>query len=293
MKKAPITVEDIKKAVSAIKADRPAYRELLAFYEMLFLAQETAKATIALEPIEISKDLLCAKREGGLPLISMADFVIDTAAAEQLLERLCDLAQDANAVLAKAGAGLKQALSEGTLTGSQLFSKILDQEDAFWDETARRIDAEKPAVAFLVYNAVKPCLSLCAEALCAYLDKDHPWTKGYCPVCGGLPVLSLLRDEGKRSLVCGVCGHEWDTSRIFCPFCENKDQKKRHYFFSEQEKEYRVDVCDACDTYLKTLDTRHVTRPVYCPVEQVATLHLDIQAQGQGLKSGLPLWLQT
>ncbi|MCD4842444.1 MAG: formate dehydrogenase accessory protein FdhE, partial [Methanosarcinales archaeon] len=83
------------------------------------------------------------------------------------------------------------------------------------------------------------------------------------------------------------------SQRIYCPFCENKDQKTLHYFFSEEEEEYRVDVCDQCRRYIKTIDTRKIKRPVYPFLEQVTTLHLDMLAQNQGLQSGHPLWLQT
>jgi FdhE protein len=92
--------------------------------------------------------------------------------------------------------------------------------------------------------------------------------------------------------MCSFCSHEWASGRIFCPFCENREQKTLHYFFSEEEKGYRVDVCDRCQKYIKTIDTREMERLVYLFVEQISTLHLDMLAQEQGLESGLPLWLQ-
>jgi FdhE protein len=103
----------------------------------------------------------------------------------------------------------------------------------------------------------------------------------------------MLREDGQRSLLCSLCGHEWAIQRIFCPFCDNKDQETLHYFFSEQERDYRVDVCDQCKKYIKTIDTREMKRPVYAFVEQISTLHLDMLAQEQGLESGIPPWLQT
>ena len=81
--------------------------------------------------------------------------------------------------------------------------------------------------------------------------------------------------------------------RLFCPFCENKNQKQLHYFYSDQEKEYRVHACTGCKKYIKTVDVRDLARPVHPFLEQVSTLHLDMLAEEQGLKSGLPLWLQT
>ncbi|MDY6954045.1 MAG: formate dehydrogenase accessory protein FdhE, partial [Thermodesulfobacteriota bacterium] len=92
--------------------------------------------------------------------------------------------------------------------------------------------------------------------------------------------------------LCSFCGHEWRTHRLCCPFCENRDQKTMHYFFSDEEKDCRVDVCDQCKRYVKTIDTRKMKRPMHPYVEQISTLHLDMLAREKGLESGIPLWLQ-
>jgi FdhE protein len=287
-----ITVDRIQKAVAAVKAERPAYEELLDFYEKLFLAQETAKEQVQLKPVQIAEDLLSIKQEEGFPLIDRADFAVDLKASEALLREVCRVAVETNEVLAEAGTRLVDALDTGILQTSALFSRILGADGPDFEEIAQGLDVDKKILAFFTYNSVRPSLSLCAEQLATYLDKNVSWKKGYCPICGSPPALSILGDEGKRSLVCSFCGHEWDTQRIYCPFCDNQDQTKLHYFFSEEEKDYRVDVCDQCKKYLKTVDTREMKHPVYPPVEQVSTLHLDLLAQDQGLESGSPLWLQ-
>ena len=288
-----VTADQIKKAVAALRAMRPAYDGILDFYEKLFLAQEVSKGKVTLKPLEIQEDLLSAKQKDAFPLISTADFTIDAKASEALLRQLCQLATEANEVLAQAGPKIIEALDNGTLEASTLFSTILNDQDAYLDEVARKIDVGKAVLAFVAYHSIKPSLSLCAQQLTTYLDKEAQWEKGYCPICGNLPALSILRDEGKRFLLCGFCGHEWTSSRIFCPFCENRDQKTLHYFCSEEEKDCRVDVCNQCKKYIKTVDTREMNRPVYPSAEQVSTLHLDMMAQEQGLDSGFPLWLQT
>ena len=97
------TAEQIKKAVSAIKALRPAYEDLLTFYEKLFLAQEASKKHIHLQPIKIPEDLLSVKRKEKFPLIARKDFTVDIKASEALLREICRLASEANKVLAHAG----------------------------------------------------------------------------------------------------------------------------------------------------------------------------------------------
>jgi FdhE protein len=124
------------------------------------------------------------------------------------------------------------------------------------------------------------------------LDKDDPWLKGYCPICGSAPILSLLEGEGARSLICSFCWHQWPVKRVNCPFCDNSDSKTLHYLFSDAEKDRRVDLCDKCHKYIKTLDTRQVGRQIYPPLEQIATLHLDVKAREEGFEAGVRLFLE-
>jgi len=288
-----VTADQIEKAVAHLRGERPAYEKLFDFYEGLFLAQERAKTQLSLEPIHLSEDLLAVKEKEGFPLIGKAEFPIDLSVSEALLKEICELAGEANEALAGTCLKIAEKLNRKELDVSVLFSKLLSEDDTFFHELSEEFLVDKKMLAFLVYSSIRPSLAVCAEQLAGYLDGETLWKRGYCPVCGSPPALSVLRDEGVRSLLCGFCGHEWKTSRIYCPFCENRNQKTLHYFFSEEEKDYRVNVCDQCKKYLKTVDTRKMTYP-FCPmVEQIATLHLDLLAQEQGLENGSPLWLPT
>jgi FdhE protein len=290
--KKSITDDHIQKAIAAVKAQRPAYEELLELYEKIFLAQEKSRKQAQLSPIQIPDELLLVKWEEGFPLIDRADFAVDMKAAEALLRELCSVAVETNEVLAEAGTKLVETLDQQTPQASTLFSKFLSEGMQGFEEVARELGIDNKILAFLIYNSLRPSLSLCAEQLSGYFGEDVLWKKGYCPICGSPPSLSIFRDEGKRSFACSFCGYEWQTQRLYCPFCNNQDQAKLHYFFSEEEKDYRVDVCDVCKKYLKTVDTRELKHPVYLLLEQISTLHLDLLAQEQGLKSGSPLWLQ-
>jgi FdhE protein len=83
------------------------------------------------------------------------------------------------------------------------------------------------------------------------------------------------------------------VKRVFCPFCENRDTKTQHYFYNEGEMEFRVNLCDSCKKYLKTLDSRETERMIYTPLEQIASLHLDYKAKEMGYESGIPLTIPT
>jgi FdhE protein len=99
--------------------------------------------------------------------------------------------------------------------------------------------------------------------------------------------LAMLQNEGKRVLACSFCRHEWSANRIFCPFCENTASDMLQYFVVQDDDEHRVDVCENCKRFIKTVDLRKISRIIYPPLEQVATLHLDMKAAEAGYVSGL------
>ncbi len=287
-----ITSQQIKRAVAALKKLRPAYEALLNFYEKIFVAQENSKSQINIEPIRFSAETLTLKRKENFSLIVISEFVVDQKAATALLKQLCQITVTGNDEMAEAARGIQNAMAVGELDPHAVFAALINTDDAYFEQIEKDMGIEKKALAFIAYSSIKPSLVHCAEQLASYLRSDHPWDKGFCPVCGSAPGFSLFEDEGNRVLFCGFCWHQWATQRIYCPFCENKDSKTLHYFFSEKEKNYRIDACDNCQTYLKAIDQRSTDRIIYPPLEFIASLHLDIKAQEMGFKSGIQLDLQ-
>lgn len=286
------TPDQVKKAVAVVQEQRPAYAELLNFYKRIFTAQEESKLRINIKPILISEDILSLKVREHLPLISVSDFAIDLEASKMLLKNICSIAQDTGNDMAVSARELSHAAETGKIDTELLFSGILNEDDSFFEKIATEFEIRKNVLAFIAYGSINPCLCLCADQVSTYLDKNDRWEKGYCPVCGSQPCLSMVRGEGERFLFCGFCWQKWAVQRIYCPFCDNNDSRSLHYFFSEQEKEYRVSVCDKCGKYIKTVDTRKSERIFYPPLEQVSTLHLDMMAKEKGLESGMHLFLQ-
>jgi len=105
-----------------------------------------------------------------------------------------------------------------------------------------------------------------------------------CPRCAGLPVAAVLREAGhgaKRSLVCALCLHEWDCLRIVCPACGEQDFDKLPVYTAEQSAYLRIDACDRCRRYIKTIDLTKDGLAVPC-VDDIASVSLDLWAREQG-----------
>ena len=50
-----------------------------------------------------------------------------------------------------------------------------------------------------------------------------------------------------------------------------------------------MDACASCRKYIKTVDTRVLGRRCYPPLEQIASLHLDIKAAEEDYAAGIPI----
>jgi FdhE protein len=287
-----LTAEQVKKAVESVKKSKPVYAEILEFYGGVFEAQENCKGRIDLEPLQLSEELQTARAREQLPLIEIGEFIFDNKESAALFLTLSHLAVEANPDLSAAAKVIIAAVGK-TIKPDELFEGLLKGNEALFENIVDELEIEKPVLGFLTYNSLKPSIGACAEQLAVYLNPNEPWLQGYCPVCGSAPILSLLEDEGQRKLVCSFCWHLWSARRVHCPYCDSSQNKDLHYFYSEEEKDTRVDVCDNCKKYIKTLDTRKVERLIYPPLEQISTIHLDIKAQEMGFVPGIKLFMQV
>jgi len=109
-------------------------------------------------------------------------------------------------------------------------------------------------------------------------------TPSSCPLCGGTPIVAVLRREGdgaKKSLICMLCAHEWSFRRIYCPSCGEEREPQMAYYSAPEIAHVRVDVCDSCHTYLKSIDLTKTGLAVPV-VDELATLPLDLWAREHG-----------
>jgi len=124
-----------------------------------------------------------------------------------------------------------------------------------------------------------------AEFVCSRVNpKPEGSTRPLCPFCSRRPGLGVLRpmgDGGKRSLVCSFCLTEWEFRRIVCPGCGEEDHRNLPVYTAEELEHVRVECCDRCKRYIKTVDlTRSgLADPV---VDEIASLPLDLWAQERG-----------
>lgn len=280
-----ITPEQINQSFKQASEINSAYNHILPFFESVFIMQETAVDTVNPEMVELSTEMVEAKINGELPLLERSEIPSDQEAAIQLLKAICTVAPKTNFKLQHTATAIETSFSQSNDAAQRGFNLFLSGNHQELNQLAEELVIEPEPFKFFLYNSLFPSIAKHERQLSSQHPTDKNWKHGYCPICGGQPNLSFLSDNGERFLICEFCRHQWSTERIHCPHCRNNEPEKLSYFFSNDEKTYRVYTCDSCKTYLKTVDTRELSRPFYPPLESIITTHLDIQAQKMGYKS--------
>jgi hypothetical protein len=114
-----------------------------------------------------------------------------------------------------------------------------------------------------------------------FLDRVLALTR---PCSSHVPLCTVLRPEGegaKRFLLCAVCSTEWEFNRIRCPGCGQEDKDSLPIYTAEQFPHIRVEACDACNTYVKSIDLTRDGLAVP-EVDELASVALDIWAAEKG-----------
>jgi FdhE protein len=151
---------------------------------------------------------------------------------------------------------------------------------ASWDDSGGNGLGSSEAGRFYARVLLQPF----AEYLASKGRIDPGATEASCPFCGARPVAAVLRGEGdgaKRWLLCSVCSTEWPFRRVACPNCGEGDKDTLPVYSAADFDHVRVEACDRCKTYIKSVDLTRNGRAVPV-VDELATVALNIWAENQG-----------
>lgn len=305
--------EAVLKRLDTLAERAPDLAEPIAFYRAALPLLREAQAQVT--QFTLDPETVQRKTAFGLSLLVGEDLPLDPNTTRDLFLRLCRVAEAVGAPAGHKSSGLSPLFSRGKPDPLKLIEQALDGDGdgaalrsaaarqirraverdeldlvAVWEALAsgdwRRIELiaaglklDPELLRLLAQNSLKPALRVWAQGLKSTGDLDH-WRGGQCPMCGSPPLLAEIQGkEGARRLRCGMCGADWGYPRLQCAFCGNKDHKSLGYISVEGEEEkYRLQTCDACRGYLKVVVTYDPTPVDLLPVEDLATLHLDLIA---------------
>jgi len=259
--------------------------ELAALVEQVLPMQMKARGEAC---VTLPDQASCASAEAmfaGSPLILRENFPHDLDQALRLFPILLDVLGGTGGAAAQAADTLRAAIASGELHPAQALRALPTGDDTLFAAWRQRLPESPRALSFLAASALWPSLNAAALALAERLPENLPHEHGHCPLCGSLPYISFLREkEGLRFGACSFCGFEHRIRRICCPYCDEADTAKLKLFRVEEYPGVAVGVCETCSMYIKTLDFRELDKGLLPCLDDMATVALDVLAQGQGYK---------
>ena len=90
-------------------------------------------------------------------------------------------------------------------------------------------------------------------------------------------------EGARRMLACSLCGGEWLFGRILCPSCLEEKPERLPSYTSQTHPTVRVEACETCRRYVKSIDLSEDARPIP-EVDDLVSLSMDLWAREQGFE---------
>ena len=276
------TIDRVLSALDALTDEMPELEKTVDFYEEVLPLLYAARPQ--LEGLTLNPDSGQVKLKEGVPLLWGEFGSAETVGSEpnvELFMTLCRLATEGGN---DSGETLMRAFLEGQLDLKATLNQALHLDRAALSETARILGVELTLLESVSRFTLSPITWAYRHAFSQALDFGK-WGRGYCPVCGDWPILGELRGRDKlRYLRCGRCGSGWKFSRLQCVWCDNTNKKELGFLFDPDSTIRRVDICDYCQGYLKTIITFDPLDAEMLAVYDLETMVMDHIATNEGYK---------
>jgi FdhE protein len=283
----------LDRRTTALRKSRPDLAEPLDLQELLIRTTLAAARRPRAEPFPMPREQGVGRVRQGIPLLHDQPVSLDVHFAADLFSRLVDsLTQRNDQELNARLEPIVAAATGGALDPEHLFDEAFVQHVDHLAELAAQAGVDADLLLTLATKSVAPLLQSYAEHLLPLLERvddgtseSAAWHLGYCPVCGGWPLLGELRGvELSLWLRCSACGSAWRGQRLACPYCANNDYRSLGSLAIEGEQRFRIAVCERCQAYLKVGNAFDPTPAALLALDDVASLHLDLAAIERGYR---------
>jgi formate dehydrogenase accessory protein FdhE len=225
----------------------PFASEILSFYRHLAMFQKRLYAELSKTNLDLPSSAAAA------PIRSQGNLILPL----QLFPDLLFLLESVGTPPVVRAA--RQLSSQGSSAWSAFLDDYWDAEDSESGSSPDlRAHQPQPVSEALNDFILRVFSEPCAEFLAARRPAPPlAETRSTCPLCDSHALLGVLRPEGdggKRMLVCSFCLYEWEFRRILCPACGEEAENKLPVYVAEQFPHVRVEACDTCNFYIRSVD---------------------------------------
>lgn len=276
----------IRQSFNRMKEDLPALANVLSAFEEVLAERAAFKAALPVEQDFKPPSIDPERFRQGSPVADENTFTVAPDDLRQAAARLIPAMKKGFPMIEESLTTILEALRDGRLDKAIGAREFLEKNEDALRGVAGILGIERGVLKFAAHQLMAPFAEKRAEMM-SPLPGGLQWLKGYCPLCGSWPSLSMLREQaGERSLKCSFCGHEWRYLRTACPFCENDDHEKLEFYYSEDRPNERVEVCHQCKRYVVAIDLRDRADEPVLETVPLGLIYLDILAQEKGFAPG-------
>ena len=269
-------------AFRRLKVDQPELASAVDMQVEIVVMQHRVQARLSTPWLAFDAAWLVRQLAGGKPIVRVDEIPFDWGELRVLFRQVTDILRRYELLEPADAATLEQLIRSGRPAPEDVAEWYASSANR--DQKGGRPTSALPETAGQVLTlSARPFLARTVETLHQRVDLS-PWTRPYCPFCGGDPELALLTPSGERRLACGRCTGVWPFAEHACPHCDNRLPGYQSSFASPDGR-YRLMACDACMRYVKAYDARGADRPFILDVDTIATLPLDAAAIQRGYRA--------
>ena len=268
--------------LAAFRHLRAAHPELAGAVDMqveLFVAQRRVQARLSTPWLEFDPVWLARQFGSGRPILRVDEIPFDWGEFRTLFRQVSELLRRHDLLDPADLASIQALVREGRPTRDDVAAWFAEAAERA-PGAARATPALPETVGQVLALAARPFLARTVETLHQRVNLT-PWSRPYCPFCGGDAELGILVRPGEFHLACGRCTGVWPFPEHACPHCDNRLPGYQTTYTSS-DGPYRLVGCNACRRYLKSFNAQQAGRPFMLDVDTIATLPLDAAAQQRG-----------
>jgi len=286
----PPTMEEVKREVDLHLEKNNDMAQIFDVYKGILAVQLSYMDKINVQ-VNITEEEISDYFRKDKYLLSDQNLKINVQLFKEILSEVCRAIKEASPEAPDSLLKLSEAEEfkeeniEGFLEKVALFSKNQLEDYVAKEEIDKAVGLDSEVISFAIFMSLSPFYSLYMKEVRGITDFTL-WRQSYCPVCGQIAVIARHRSKDRaRVMECWLCHAQWVYPRLECPYCENKDHKKLRFFYVPGDKARQVHVCEECNKYLKTIDSKVMEKDTLLDVEVIATTYLDVLAEREGYRS--------